>query len=216
MIRGVIFDVDGTLLDSMPVWEHAGELYLQGKGKTAEEGLSEKLFCMSMEEGAVYMQSAYGLTDSTEAIVKGVADVIGQCYREKVQLKKGVRELVETLSVQGIKMVIATSGDRDLVTAAFERLGIAEYFLQIFTCTEVGAGKSKPDIFLRAAECMQTKPEETLVFEDAFHAARTAKEAGFLVAGVFDESSRNVQEEFRAFSDFYMEESMAEILTLMV
>lgn len=197
--------MDGTLLDSMPIWEHAGELYLQSQGKATEVGLSEKLFCMSMEEGAAYMQSAYALPASTEEIIKGVTGVIGNFYREKVQLKEGVCELLERFAAQNIKMVIATSGDKGLVTAAFERLGITKYFSRVFTCTEVGAGKSQPDIYIQAAEFMQTEPEETLVFEDAIHAAQTAKDAGFSVVGVFDESSRKDQEELKRISDFYVE-----------
>lgn len=89
---------------------------------------------------------------------------------------------------------------------AFERLGIAKYFDRIFTCEEVGAGKTKPDIYLRAAEYLGTRPEETVVFEDVIHAIRTAKQAGFQVVGIYDETSKDDQEEVRREADWYCRE----------
>lgn len=89
---------------------------------------------------------------------------------------------------------------------AFERLGIAKYFDRIFTCEEVGAGKTKPDIYLRAAEYLGTHPEETVVFEDVIHAIRSAKQAGFQVVGIYDETSKDDQEEVRREADWYCRE----------
>ena len=86
-------------------------------------------------------------------------------------------------------MVVATSGNKELVKAALNRNGILKYFERIYTCTEVGAGKDEPEIYLKAAETLQAKPENIVAFEDAFHAAETAKKAGFRVIGVYDVSN---------------------------
>ena len=127
MIRGVIFDVDGVLLNSMPVWENLGELYLKGRGIAAEKGLGEKLFTMSLEEGAQYMISHYNLEMTCEQVVKGLAREVREFYAERVPLKEGVRQFIEEFRERKIPMAIATSGDRENTEAALKRLKIYSY-----------------------------------------------------------------------------------------
>ena len=103
-------------------------------------------------------------------------------------------------------MTVATSNNKEEVEAAFKRTGLSSYFERIFTCEEVGAGKTKPDIYLEAAKYMGTKPEETIVFEDVLHAVRTAKKAGFLVVGLYDEASKTEQEQIQKEADWYCRE----------
>ena len=142
-MKGAIFDMDGTLLDSMQVWVHVGEQYLRNRGIEPEEGLGDVLFPMSMRDGAVYVK---------------------------------------------------------------ERYGLAGYFKQIFTCTEIGAGKERPDIYLAAAKALGTHPADTWVFEDALYAIKTAKAAGFYTVGFYDETSRNDQEAIAGLADCYVRE----------
>ena len=122
MVKGVIFDVDGVLLNSMPVWENLGELYLQKFGIQAEKDLSEILYEMSLKEAAEYLISHYGLKQTVEEVTKGIVKEVEQFYVEKVPLKEGVREYLKELKERKIPMVIATSGDRKNAEAALKRL----------------------------------------------------------------------------------------------
>lgn len=207
MIKGAIFDMDGTLLDSMPVWEHASERYLEQKGIVVEEKLSEILFTMSMGEGAKYVKEKYGLLEAVDVIIAGVNAVVYEGYEKDVQPKPGVEKFLQQLKEAGIPMVVATSTDRPMAEMALKRTRLLPYFKKIFTCSEVGAGKSKPDIYVAAAECLGTKPEETWVFEDALYAIKTAKSAGFRTVGLYDAMSAKDQEQIRATADVYVEES---------
>ena len=155
MVKGVIFDVDGVLLNSMPVWENLGELYLQKFGIQAEKDLSEILYEMSLKEAAEYLISHYGLKQTVEEVTKGIVKEVEQFYVEKVPLKEGVREYLKELKERKIPMVIATSGD----------------------------------LYFAAALQLDTDPGQTWVFEDAWHAIRTAKSAGFKTVAVYDKAN---------------------------
>ena len=206
MIKGAIFDVDGTLLDSMEIWEDVGVRYLNSIGIEAEPDLGTVLFTMSIQEGAAYVKEHYHLSQELEEIVQGVLDIISNYYKKTALLKSGAKELLEKLDKHNIPMTVASSNNKKEREMAFERLGIAKYFDRIITCEEVGAGKTKPDIYLRAAEYLGTRPEETVVFEDVIHAIRTAKQAGFQVVGIYDETSKDDQEEVRREADWYCRE----------
>ena len=204
-IRGAIFDVDGTLLDSMFIWDTIGEAYLRSIGYQPKENLNETFKNMSLHQSARYYQTEYGVTLSIDEIMDGVNAMLERYYRFEVPLKPGVAELLERLRQDGVKLCIATATDRHLVEAALDRCGVLSCFGEIFTCNEVGHGKDEPDIFEAALRFLGTRREETLVFDDALYAVRTAKEAGFPVAAVYDSHERS-QAEVRARSDLYLED----------
>ena len=204
-IRGAIFDVDGTLLDSMFIWDTIGETYLRSIGYQPKENLNETFKNMSLHQAARYYQTEYGVTRSIDEIMDGVNAMLERYYRFEVPLKPGAAELLERLRQSGVKLCIATATDRHLVEAALDRCGVLSCFGEIFTCNEVGHGKDEPDIFEAALRSLGTRREETLVFDDALYAVRTAKEAGFPVAAVYDNHERS-QAEVRARSDLYLED----------
>lgn len=189
MIRGAIFDVDGVLLNSMPVWENLGELYLRRLGIEAEKDLGTRLYTMSLEESAKYLIGQYRLDKTPEQVIAEVNLEVKDFYKNRVPLKEGARQYLSELKERGVPMVIATTGDRKNAEAALKRLKVFQFFQGIFTCSEIGSGKNEPDIYYTAALQMDTEPSQTWVFEDAFHAIRTAKQAGFRTVGVYDKAN---------------------------
>jgi len=204
MIAGVIFDIDGTVLDSMSIWDKAAEMFLNSMGIEVEKGLGKIMFPMTMTNGAKFLKDRYLLDMDVDAIIAGINHTIEDFYYYQVQLKEGVEQFLKDMKQTGIKIVGATSSDRQVVETALERLDVMGFFERLFTCTEIGAGKGKPDIYLSAAEYMKTLPKDTWVFEDALYAIQTAKNAGFRTVGVFDAYSIVNSDEIKKISDIYL------------
>lgn len=204
MLTGAIFDVDGTLLDSMHIWRGLGERYLLRNGITAEEGLADKLYPMSLEESSVYLKQRYRLTDSIGKIVSDTVAMIEAFYQNEVSLKPGVVSYLKELKKQGIPMAIATSGNREILVKALESLQIKDYFQHILTCSDYGVSKREPMIYVAAAEKLGSRPVQTLVFEDVLHGILAARSAGFVTVAVEDFSNERDRELIRNNSDYYI------------
>ena len=203
MIKGAIFDFDGTLVDSMFIWDTFGEDYLRTLGKEPRENLTETFKIFTLEQAAEYYREHYGVTHSVGEIVDGVNEMVAELYRTKVTLKSGVLEFLCDLQSKGVKMCIATVTDRPIVEDALNRLGIRDFFVEILTCAEVGYNKETPHIYRKALEVLGTQKDETIVFEDALHALMTAKNDGFTVAAVQDMHEAK-QIEMRSEADYYI------------
>ncbi|HQA08597.1 MAG TPA: HAD family phosphatase [Syntrophomonadaceae bacterium] len=203
-LKGAIFDLDGTLLDSMPFWESLGADYLKLKGHTPPENIIEILATMSLSQAARYFKETYSISGSEEEIVKEIIGLIESQYRFKVPLKASVIPFLDRLYRNNVKMCVATATDHDLAKAALDRLGALKYFDFILSCSEAGVGKDNPEFFLKALELLKTPQHETMVFEDALHAIKSAKAAGLMVTAVYDESARRQQEEIKAAADIYL------------
>lgn len=203
MIRGAIFDVDGTLLDSMGIWDTIGEDYLRSLGYEPREKLNEKFRTMSIREAAQYYISEYGVPLTVEEICCQVNGWIERFYREEAQLKPGVSAFVKRLYDAGVKLAIATATDDFLVEAALRRCGVMEYFSRLITCTHVNQGKNRPDVYRAAMESIGSDRTNTVVLEDSLKALRTARNDGFLTVGVYDRFEPD-QAGLAALADVYL------------
>jgi HAD superfamily hydrolase (TIGR01509 family) len=202
-IDGVIFDLDGTLLDSMPAWENIGSEYLQNRGIIPNKDLNERLHEMSLRQAAEFLKLEYSLTDNTEAIENDINHMMGSYYYNCAQPKAGVPEFLAKLYKRGVRMCVVTETKADLAEAALRRCGLLSYFLKIFSGASDGLGKNSPNIFEKALSLLNTPKETTWVFEDSFYAVRTAKSAGFNVVGIYDKSQIDTAA-VRKFSDIYI------------
>ena len=203
MIKGAIFDLDGTLLDSMFIWDTIGEDYLRSLGKEPHEDLKETFMTLTLEEAAEYYREHYGVTLSVKEIVDGVNAMVEGIYRTKVTLKPGISEYLAWLKENGVRTCVATVTDRYLVEETLERLGVRHYFSEIFTCAEVGFGKDKPVIYQKALEHLGTEKSDTYVFEDMLFALNTAKTDGFPTVEVYDRHEEH-QDELKELADYYI------------
>lgn len=205
-IKAAIFDADGTLLDSMGQWNLVPYKYVKSLGVAADENIAEKLFTMTISEAAEFIIDEYELSVTVEEAVEGMDAIIREFYKNDVKLKDGAGELLEFFNSRGIPMVIGTSTDRDCIEVGLERTGISAYFDRIYTSTEVGKSKEKPDLFIQAMEFMESSPDETIVFEDGLYSLRTAAALGMKTVGIFDEVSLSNQKELKELADLYVDE----------
>lgn len=192
-----IFDMDGTLVDSMPYWKNLGRDYLISKGIAVPADLRSRLLKMTMLETGAYFGSL-GVRGGPEQIVGEINELMHQNYRTVVGPRDGVGEYLEALRERGVKMCVATMTNAGLASTCLERLGLMRYFDFIASCEDTGIGKARPHIYQLAAGRMGARqPEEVAVLEDAPYAARTARDAGFYAVGVYDPFSEQKQEELR-------------------
>ena len=182
--RFCIFDMDGTLVDSMPIWKSLSKDYLEARGRHPTQAQLDAMGPMTMLEGAAFLMDTFGVEGPPERIIQEMHAVMEAHYRTDIPLKPGVRAYLERLREEGAKLCVATATAEPLAQACLERLEVAGYFDFILSCETVGAGKTKPDVYLEAARRLGASPADTAVFEDALYAAQTAREAGFYVVGI--------------------------------
>ena len=202
-IKCAIFDFDGTLFDSMFIWDNVGEIYLRSLGKEPKPSMREDVRALSLYQSACYFKQEYDLSLSVEEIMTGINQTIEHFYIHDVLPKPGVVGFLQQMKAANISMCIATASDRYQIEAALSRCGMEHYFDAIFTCSEVGHGKDEPVIFQKAMEHFGADRSSAIVFEDAIHAIQTAKADGFEVVAVFDNSEKR-QTEVRDLSDCYI------------
>lgn len=204
ILKGIIFDVDGTLLDSMGIWETIGEDYLRSLGIKPYDHVNQIVHDMSLTQSATYFQQVYHVSKSIEEIIQGINDIIKDFYFYQAQLKPGALDILKLLKQRHIRMCIATATDEKLVHQALVRCGIRDYFIDILTCEKVGYGKDSPEIYQEALKILDIKQSEAWVIEDAYYAMKTLKQAGFIGVGIYDQYEKN-QQGLIELSDIYIQ-----------
>lgn len=185
-----IFDMDGTLVDSMGYWVSLSREFLENQGVQGDlEPILRRIKPMTMQESATLFIQELGVQGTPESIREDMAKIMEQHYREDVELKPGVLAYLDALQAQGVRMGVASATPAHMIRICLERLGIADRFAFLLSCDEIGEGKRSPTVFLEAAKRLGAKPEETVVYEDAIYAVETAHKAGFYTVGIQDENS---------------------------
>lgn len=189
-IKGAIFDMDGTLIDSLMLWDllwqAIGDRYLGGKPLAITKEQDKAVRTVALPVAMDYLHEQTGVGESGQALLELANDLFLDFYRSRVQLKPGVKEFLDYCRKQGVSMCIATASERMLVDAALKHCNIEDYFSGIVSCTEVGKGKEEPDVYLAALDRLGTPMEHTWVFEDSYVALVSAAKAGFPTVGIYD------------------------------
>ncbi len=204
-ITGAIFDLDGTILDSMFIWNEIGYKFLENKKIQAPPGADKEFIKMSLKQAAEYYIEHFDNTATIKDIIGDINKLVEGFYFNEVIVKPGIIEFLEHLKNRGVKMCVATATDRYLVEKALERNGILHYFSEIYTCNSVGAGKDTPVIYETALAHLGTDKATTFVFEDALYAIKTAHKAGFNVVGISDVSEPEKPEIIKSFCNIYID-----------
>ena len=178
-----IFDVDGTILDSMEVWNTLASQYVQSLGMAPEKNLDEIVSDMSLEQSAIYLKNHYKINKQEERIISEILNFISDFYEYEVKLMPGFKEFISHYDSMN---VIGTSCDEELVKIALNRLGVLNYFEDIITCSKVNKSKNDPDFYLACAQVLKQRPEDIVVFEDADYCIDVARKIGFKVIKIKD------------------------------
>ena len=201
-MKAFIFDLDGTLLDSLNVWHNIDIEFLKKRGLAVPQDYVDSVSSMSFPEAAAYTIKRFNLPDSAEGLMQEWNDMAVYFYENTVQMKPYAKEYLFSLRDRGVKLAIATSSTPELYEPALRGHGVYELFDVICNAQEAGCGKTQPDIFLLTARKLGVQPKDCIVFEDILPAVESAKSAGMTVCGVFDEASKNDWEQIKKTADY--------------
>ena len=203
-IDAVIFDMDGTLLNSTSLWQDIDKAFFAKRGMEVPEEYAQHIVHLGLKQAAIYTKKAYGFDETPEEIMEEWHQMSLDIYQHDVELKPGALELLELLKGRGVKMAIATANDDKLYMPCIERLGIGKYFDFIADVNNVKEGKQSARIYEFLAEQMGVKKENTMVVEDMPTCVKTAYQNGFITVAIFDNASRDYDSEKRDNSDLYI------------
>ena len=202
--KAALFDLDGTLVDSMWMWTEIDIEYLRRFGKDFSPKLQKDIEGMSFTETAIYFKETFSIPDSIETIKADWTDMSLEKYAHEVPLKPYAEELLKKMKRLGLKIGISTSNYREMVDACLHSLGITHYFDAVCTACEVKRGKPSPDIYLHTADRLCAEPSGCIVFEDIPAGIRAGKAAGMTVVAVDDAFSAAEEPEKRRLADYFI------------
>lgn len=206
-VEACIFDLDGTLVNSMWVWVSVDEEYIRKYKLTKPENFHEGMEGMSYSETAQYFLDCFpAIPMNKEELMDEWTQMAHEKYMTEVLLKKGAKEFLQALKERGIKTGIASSNSKEIILDTLKAHGIAGFIDSVRSACEAGAGKPSPDVYLLVAEDLNVKPEKCLIFEDVPMGILAGKNAGMTTCAVEDEFSKGQEEKKRALADYYIQD----------
>ncbi len=193
----IIFDLDGTLVDSMWIWGEIDEIYLREKGLKFPPDLQKAIEGMSVDEVAIYFKKRFNMKESLEEMKAEWTDMARDYYENKIPLKPGVLDFLNALRDRGLGLGVGTSNFLELTELVLDHNDVKSYFKVIRTADEVGKGKPEPDLFLKLADDLGASPDRCLVFEDTHAGVIAANRAGMDVYSVYDDLSKDYIDEIK-------------------
>lgn len=203
-MKHYIFDLDGTLIDSMPVWKDTGKNFLLKHGFTPPDNLQEIVKSQTLYQTAEHFQKELGVPFTADEITAEIISFVEEQYRTAIPLKPFAKEFLEKEKRDGAKMCVLTASEASYIHLAMDRLDISKYFDFVMTCTETGLYKSGPEVFRAAMERLGGTPADTIVFEDALYAIKGAKQGGFMVYAIEEPVMEPEKAEILALADRYL------------
>lgn len=207
-----IFDLDGTLLDSMPIWVNLGETVLKSLGIYPDEETTARFRTMTLTQSSFYIKEHFPLKISAEELLQLFTETVRKGYEEEAPLKPYAMDFLNFLKSKNIKMCVATASERHLTEAALKRTGVLPYLEFVLTCSDIGKTKETPDIYLEAMKQLGGNLQNTVVFEDSYFSIISAKKGGFPVIAMYDDCAKNEAENIRLTADDYLQ-SFGELLS---
>ena len=206
-IKAAIFDMDGTLVDSLflwnVLWERIGEKYLGDKSFTPSKEDDKTVRTLSLKDAMELIHKNYGVAESGEKLLDFANDLIKDFYSSEVTMKEGVYEFLKHFKQKGVKMCIASASAPDIIELAVKHCKLEQFFLNIFSCATIGKGKDKPDLYLTACDFLGERPQDTCVFEDSLVAIKTAIKIGMPTVAIYDKYNFG-QDEMKKIANHYI------------
>lgn len=203
-IKAAIFDLDGTLVDSMWLWDKIDTTYLKGLGVDKPLDLKKEITHLSFDKTAEYFKKRFNIPDPVEKILETWYKMSYDEYTNNIKLKPGAKEFLQYLHNKGIKIGLATSNSMILVETCLKSNGIFDLFDKFTFTSEVTRDKSFPDVYLLAAERLNVEPKDCIVFEDILPAIHGAKSANMKVIAVNDEPYTPLEDKDKIIEEAHM------------
>lgn len=202
-MKNFIFDLDGTLVDSIPVWENVASKFLISKGVTPPKGIDDYFKTLALFQSSKYIAENLLPNMTPDEILRDICNIVEDKYENEVPLKKGVFKFLNDSYNMGIHMAILTASEYSYVEKALKNLKINHMFKEVITCSSLGYAKDSYKVFDMAANKLKFDKSNTIIFDDSLYAMKSAKKAGFTVVGVYDKDCSN-EEECRKLCDKYI------------